>query len=214
LRPVELGPFDYEQPPRTSSLWVSEGLTSYFGELFTKRAGLASLTDYLATLSAHITADQNSPGRLVQTLEQSSLAVWTLGGTSGVGNDPNTTVSYYEKGAVVGFLLDAHIRRVTEGKRSLDDVMRLAYQRHSGRRGFTPTQFRQAAEDVAAEDLSQWFARVISSAEELDYSEALEWYGLRFAPADDPTKRWTLEIAPGATAAQRMHLAAFSAYVP
>ena len=214
LRPVELGPFDYEHPPTTASLWISEGLTSYFGELFTRRAGLASLSDYLATLSAHVAAVQNSPGRLVQTLEQSSLAVWTSGGTSGVGNDPNTTVSYYEKGAVVGFLLDAHIRRVTEGKRSLDDVMRLAYQRYSGRRGFTPIQFRQAAEDVAADDLSRWFARVISSTEELDYSEALDWYGLRFAPTDDPTKRWMLELAPGATAEQRMHLAALSAYAP
>lgn len=214
LRPVELGPFDYEQPPRTSSLWVSEGLTSYFGELFTKRAGLASLTDYLATLSAHIAAVQNSPGRLVQTLEQSSLAVWTLGGTSGVGNDPRTTVSYYEKGAVVGFLLDAHIRRVTEGKRSLDDVMRLAYRRHAGRRGFTPMQFRQAAEDVAAEDLSRWFARVISSTEELDYSEALEWYGLRFASTSEQTKRWELELDPRATAAQRMHLQALAGFVP
>jgi len=214
LRPVELGPFDYKQPPTTKSLWISEGLTSYFGELFTARGGLATLTEYLASLSAHISAVQDAPGRLVQTLEQSSLSVWTAGGTSGVGNDPSSTVSYYEKGAVVGFLLDAHIRRLTEGKRSLDDVMRLAYQRHSGRRGFTPTQFRQAAEDVAAEDLSRWFARTIASTAELDYSEALEWYGLRFAPTNDVAKRWTLELAPDATAAQRMHLQALAGFVP
>ena len=72
LRPVELGPFDYETPPSTSSLWISEGLTSYFGELIVVRAGLGSTEDYLRLLSSHINQLQNAPGRLVQTLEQSS----------------------------------------------------------------------------------------------------------------------------------------------
>jgi len=84
LRPIELGPFDYEDPPKTSSLWVSEGLTSYYGDLIVARAGLGARDHFLSSLSSHIGQFQRTPGRLVQTLEQSSLDVWS-GGTSGVG---------------------------------------------------------------------------------------------------------------------------------
>jgi len=204
LRPVELGPFDYEHPPSTPSLWIAEGLTSYYGELLATRGGDGAPSDFLRILSGHIRATQNSPGRLVQTLEQSSLQVWNAG-TSGVGQDPKTTVSYYEKGPPVGWILDAHIRRLTDDRHSLDDVMRLAYKRYSGAHGFTPEQFRQTAADVAGVSLEDLFHKTLATTEELDYTEALDWFGLRFAPSDDPTKAWTLEVRPDATDAQRRH---------
>jgi predicted metalloprotease with PDZ domain len=211
LRPVELGPFDYEHPPSTSSLWISEGLTSYFGELLVTRSGLATLDDALATLSAHIIHVQTSSGRLVQTLEQSSLDVWS-GGTSGIGRDSTTTISYYEKGPVVGFLLDAHIRRATDRRRSLDDVMRLAYRRYSGARGFTAAEFQEAAAEVAGVTLAAFFRRALASTEELDYAEALDWFGLRFTESSvQASSRWMLEVRPDATAAQREHLLAWMA---
>jgi predicted metalloprotease with PDZ domain len=194
LRPVELGPFDYENPPHTSSLWISEGLTTYFGELIVTRAGLAKVDDFLASMSAHIGQLQTAPGRLVQTLEQSSLDVWS-GGTSGVGRNRSTTVSYYVKGPVVGYLLDAKIRKATAEKRSFDDAMRLAYKRYSGDRGFTADQFRAATEEIAGVDLKEWFRRALASTEELDYTEALDWYGLRFAPPDEPAKKGSDEPA-------------------
>ena len=205
LRPVELGPFDYENPPRTSSLWISEGLTTYYGDLIVARAGLGGQENFLASMSALIGRLQNSPGRLLQTLEQSSLGVWTTG-TSGVGQDEAKTVSYYVKGPVVGFLLDARIRRATDGKKSLDDLMRLAYERYSRERGFTPEQFRATAEEVAGVDLEEWFRSAIGSTEELDYSEALAWFGLRFAAAEDPTKAWKLELGPDRSDVQKERL--------
>jgi predicted metalloprotease with PDZ domain len=205
LRPVELGPFDHENPPRTSGLWISEGLTNYYGELIVVRAGLGGRDDFLSSLSSHIGRLQNAPGRLVQTLERSSLDVWS-GGTSGIGRDGATTVSYYEKGPVVGFLLDARIRRATGGERSLDDLMRLAYARYSGDRGFTPEQFRSAAGEVAGTDLKGWFRRALASTEELDYTEALDWFGLRFVPSEESSKAWKLEVRADATDAQKGHL--------
>jgi len=102
LRPVELGPFDYEDPPQTGSLWISEGLTTYFGDLIVARAGLCKREEYLAAMSSHIDQLQNSAGRLVQSLEQSSLDVWSSG-TSGVGRNRATSVSYYVKGLSSGF---------------------------------------------------------------------------------------------------------------
>jgi predicted metalloprotease with PDZ domain len=207
LRPVELGPFDYEKEARTPSLWVSEGLTTYYGELIVARAGLGTPRDFLARLSSHIEAVQKSPGRLLQTLEQSSSEVWT-NSTSGVGVNSTKSVSYYDKGAVVGFLLDARVRSATDGAKTLDDVMKLAYKRYSGERGFTPEQFRATAEEVAGVALKEWFKKAIASTEELDYTEALDWFGLRFATPEGPqaVKTWKLDIREDATEAQNSHL--------
>jgi predicted metalloprotease with PDZ domain len=211
----------------TSSLWIAEVLTTYCGDLIVVRAGLGSTEDYLSAMSSHIDQLQNSPGRLLQSLEQASQDVWKSG-TSGVGRDRATKVSYYVKGPVVGWLLDARIRRETEDKQSLDNPMRLAYRRYSGGRAFTPEEFRRTAEEVAGTDLKEWFRNAISSAEELDYTPALDWYGLRFAPPEEPEKtsdaagegsskkdepkkkepegKWKLQIRSDATEAQKRHL--------
>lgn len=209
LRPVELGPFDYEKETHTSGLWVAEGLTTYYGELLMPRAGLATRDDILGNLTGKITQLQNNPGRLIQTLEQSSLDVWTSS-YSGVGQSPKT-VSYYVKGPVVGFLLDARIRKATDGAKSLDDVMRLAYQRYGGEKGFTADQFRETAEQVSGIDLKDWLHRAISSTEELDYAEALEWFGLEFTTPDPkkPDRKWKLVQRADASEAQKNHLNAW-----
>jgi predicted metalloprotease with PDZ domain len=208
LRPVELGQFDYEKEVRTSGLWVAEGVTTYYGELIVTRAGLATPKGFLARLSSHIDQLQKSPGRLLQSLEQSSEQVWT-NSFSGVGVDKKS-VSYYVKGALAGFLLDAKIRVLTKGGKSLDDAMKLAYERHSGERGFTSEQFRKCLSDTAGVDLKEYVGKLVASTQELDYTEALEWYGLRFAPAEGKqAKSWNLEIRPDCTDAQTAHLQAW-----
>jgi predicted metalloprotease with PDZ domain len=92
-------------------------------------------------------------------------------------------VSYYTKGSIVGLLLDARIRKLTNGTRSLDDVMREAYRRFSGERGYTPAEFRAVASGVAGADLGEFFRQSVDTAGELDYQEMLDWYGLQFTPA-------------------------------
>ena len=205
LRPVELGPFDYEHSPVTTGLWVGEGLTSYFGDLLAERSGLGSPQDYLNLESRHITDLQvRQPGRLVQTLEQSSAQMFER-------IPPDKKVDYYMKGPVVGLVLDAHIRHLTSGKKSMDDVIRLEYQRWSGARGYTADEFNQTVSDAAGVDVSALLHKLIATTEEVDYTEMLDWFGLRFMTGDDPTKTWTLEVRPDAMAAQREHLAAFMA---
>jgi predicted metalloprotease with PDZ domain len=86
--------------------------------------------------------------------------------------------------------------------------MRSAYERYSGERGFTPEQFRKTAEEVAGCDLKEWFRKAVASTEELDYAEALDWFGLRFAKAGDgqqSSKKWKLETRPDASEAQKQH---------
>ncbi len=207
LRPVVLGPFDYEAAPTTPSLWIAEGLTTYYADLFDVRAGLASPADWLGWMSKLIAGLQHTPGRLVQTLSQSSLDVWNSE-ASGVRMDQAKTVSYYTKGPVVGLLLDAHIRRLTHDSASLDDVMRAAYAKYGGAHGYTPAQFQAVASAVAHTDLTSWFHKALDTTDELDYGEMLDWFGLQLADTAGPASRWALEPVADPTAAQTAHLRA------
>jgi predicted metalloprotease with PDZ domain len=194
LRPVELGPFNYEDEVHTRSLWVAEGITDYYADLTVHRAGLSSLEEILESLSNQIEELQTTPGRLVQSVEQASFDAW-IKYYRPDENSPNVSISYYTKGAVLGFLLDAKIRRATQGEKSLDDVMRAAFQRFSGPRGFTPDEFRAVAEQVGGLSLRSFWDAAVEGRAELDYSEALETFGLRFRPVevlrgDRPGRAW------------------------
>jgi len=179
LRPIELGPFDYEHENYPRSLWVSEGLTDYYADLQLVRARLIGAGEYLNRLSDTIRTLQSTPGRLTQTAEIASFDAW-IKQYRPDENTVNTVVSYYTKGAVLGFVLDARIRSATSDGKSLDDVMRLAFARYSGARGFTPEDFRKTASEVAGTDLNAWFTRALNSTEEVDYRQALDWFGLEF----------------------------------
>jgi predicted metalloprotease with PDZ domain len=182
LRPIELGPFDYDAENYTRSLWIAEGITDYYADLVLRRAGLIGDDAYLNELSNVIESLQTTPGRLVTPVESSSFDAWIKFYREDE-NTRNTNVSYYTKGAVIGFVLDARIRRLTSGRRSLDDVMRAAYRSYAGARGFTPVGFRKIVSEVAGADLSGWMAQLLETTEEIDYGDALDWFGLRFTAA-------------------------------
>jgi predicted metalloprotease with PDZ domain len=185
LRPVEFGPFDYENENYTRSLWIAEGITEYYGPLSVRRAGLSSIEEYLGSLSETIHLLQSTPGRQVQSAEQASWDAW-IKLYRPDENSANSTISYYTKGAVVGWLLDARIRHATNGAKSLDDLMRPAFERFSGERGFTPEEFKALAGDVAGVPLDDFFRHTVESTEELDYTETLDWFGLRFKQPETP----------------------------
>jgi predicted metalloprotease with PDZ domain len=183
LRPVELGPFDYENENITRSLWVVEGVTDYYAELLVHRAGLSSQAEYLDALSNKIEEIQTTPGRAVQSAALASHDAW-IKYYRPDENSPNSSLSYYTKGAVLGFLLDARIRKATAGAKSLDDVMRAAYPRFSGAKGYTPAEFRAVAEQVAGMGLGAFWETAVEGTAELDYTEVLDLLGLRFRAAD------------------------------
>ena len=187
LRPAELGPFDYEGEVYTKNLWVAEGVTAYYTELGVRRAELCSDSEFFEAMSALIRRLQTTPGRLLHPLEMASYDAWIKLYRSDE-NTPNTTISYYVKGAIVAFLLDAKIRCATNDAKSLDDMMRLAYARYSGEIGFTREEFRSLAEEVAGLSLGCWFVSALETTGELDYTEALDWFGLRFAPSEASCK--------------------------
>ncbi len=179
LRPKALAKYDYQSEVYFDELWIAEGITSYYDELALVRAGLTKPKEYLANLSKQIETVQTLPGRQKQSLVESSHDAW-IKYYRPDENSTNTTINYYNKGAIAGMLLDVAIRKRTANQKSLDDVMRLMYQRYAEKDGFTNVEFATVASEVAGNDLSAWFQRSIYSTDELDFAEAFEWLGLQF----------------------------------
>ncbi|MBK9388948.1 MAG: M61 family metallopeptidase [Bacteroidetes bacterium] len=182
IRPYELGPFDYDRENNTNLLWVSEGLSVYYEYLMVRRAGLMSDEDLLSSIAGNISTFENDPGRNFQSLIGSSYNTWSDGP---FGNKPGTqdkSISYYEKGPVIGFILDLSIRNATKNNKSLDDVMRFLYYHYYKKlqRGFTDAEFQKACEDIAGISLAGEF-EYVNTTKEIDYAEYLSYAGLRIS---------------------------------
>ncbi|HYE13337.1 MAG TPA: PDZ domain-containing protein [Pyrinomonadaceae bacterium] len=204
IRPDALGPFDYTRENYTRLLWAAEGLTSYYEDLLVRRAGLMTDKDYLGIAARSIQALQETPGRLEQSLEEASFDAW-IKYYRPDENTVNSAVSYYDKGAIVGMLLDLEIRRRSKGSRSLDDVMRYLYEEFAKKnRNYTPEDFRRAAERAAGSGLEEFFRRYVAGREELDYDPALAAVGLRLdtTGAGEPAGRAAAGAFLGATLAE------------
>ena len=178
IRPFELGPFNYDKENRTNLLWVSEGLTVYYEYLIAKRVGLADEKTLYTYLEDNINAVESNPGHLLQSLSQSSYSTWSDGPFGKRG----TTISYYDKGPVVGLLLDFSIRNATQNKKSLDDVMRFLYWNYykNFQRGFTDAEFQDACESISGVPLTDIFEYVYTT-KELDYNKYLKYAGLKIS---------------------------------
>jgi predicted metalloprotease with PDZ domain len=195
IRPDALGPFDYTQENYTRLLWVAEGITSYYENQFVRRAGLMTDRQYLEAVARDIQSLQNAPGRLEQSAEESSFDAW-IKQYRPDENSINSTISYYDKGAILGLVLDLEIRRRSNGARSLDDVMRSLYNDfYKKGRNYTPEDFQRTAEQAAGASLEEFFRRFVRGREELDYNAALEWVGLRLDTASAAAARPAVEEA-------------------
>jgi predicted metalloprotease with PDZ domain len=186
IRPLALGPFDYDMENLTDMLWVSEGLTVYYEDIVLVRGGLMTPESYLAKLAGSISRFENGGGHHFQSATESSLTTW---GTSGVGGDRNTTISYYDNGAMLGMMLDLAIRNGSGNAKSLDDVMRSLYRTYDlgKKRGFTDAEFRQECERAAGGSLAEVF-EYASTTRDVDYTKYLAYAGLRITgmPKDAP----------------------------
>ena len=181
IRPDALGPFDYNQENYTRLLWVAEGITEYYANLIVRRAGLISNEDYLNHLARQIEDFQNTPGREVMSAEEASFDAW-IKFYRPDENSVNSQISYYDKGELLGMLLDLEIRRRTDNLKSLDDVMRYLYTEFFQKgRNYTPADFQKACESMAGASLEQFFARYVRGHDDLipAYDEILAGAGLR-----------------------------------
>ncbi len=186
IRPAALWPYDYMREQLTTLHWFTEGVTSYYEGLTARRAGLEPVETFLANMAQQIDALQKTPGREVVPVALASWDSWLSG--YGQGN-PNISVNFYGKGAILGFLLDAVIRDRTDGARSLDDVLRYLYQTYYLQgRGVPEDGVRLAAEQVTGTSLADFFARCVDGTDELPYDELLRPFGLEVRAVTDSTR--------------------------
>jgi predicted metalloprotease with PDZ domain len=193
LRPRPLGPFDYTQMVHTPSLWISEGLTSYYGELEVERAGLITPERYLENIGKLITKFEAEPGRRERSIEDTSWDTWFANGEAirQETNLANTWYSYYDGGQIMGHILDFAIREATGNQKSLDDWMRLLYSRYAlPNPGFEPEDPVRAASEVAGKDLSELFRRYISGKEAIPYEKYFAYAGITVEKKLDSGKIW------------------------
>lgn len=181
LRPKSLVKYDYEAEVYTPSLWIAEGVTSYYEDVLLCRSGITEPQNLVNSLSGMIRGVQNREGRKVQSLRDSSHDAW-IKFYRPEENSRDTQVSYYNKGAVAAFLLDVEIRKASEGKKSLDDALRIMYDQYADGVGYTSKDFRKVCSDVAGEDLNEWFESAIDSTDELDYQNVADVLGMRVGP--------------------------------
>src|SRR6266571_2743510 len=148
IRPAILGPFDYTHEQNTRNLYVSEGMTSYWAAIGLKRSGVWSLKDYYDDLTQQVVMLQSSPGRKIMSVELSSWDTWNRG-----DNATNNRIDYYNKGQLIGNLLDLEIRHRTGNKRSLTDVFVYLMRNHGlPKPGFEEKHgFRDAVELITRE---------------------------------------------------------------
>ena len=190
LRPVELGPWDFTRPANTRALWIAEGFTNYYGHLMMRRAGIWDELRFFSTESQTVSGIENSPGSQLMSAEQSSLLAPFLDDAPHAqrNNLANTSISYYPKGELIGLVLDLLIRGKTDGKASLDDVMRRMYDQYYLRspnatyylrgRGYTIEEFERVAAEVSGANLDNFFQRYALGVEMLPYDEALAYVGM------------------------------------
>lgn len=179
IRPFVLGPFDYDREVLTPMLWFSEGGTVYYQERILNNAGITSDEQFLKAMERNLLSHENIPGHLFQSVAQSSWDTW-INFFSRSENSRDVTISYYEKGCTISFLLDLAIRHGSSNKKSLDDVMRtLYYDYHKAQdRGFTDEEFRKECEKAASTRLGEIFDKYIPTTDAIDYNKYLAYAGL------------------------------------
>jgi predicted metalloprotease with PDZ domain len=188
IQPQALEESALDREAYTEDLWAYEGVTSYYDELALMRAGLLDLNGYCELIAEAATRLWRTPGRLKQSLAESSFDAWTKFYRPDE-NTPNAVVSYYNKGALVALCLDLTLRLESQGRCDLDQVMRLLWQRH-GLTGVPAPEhaLETLALEISGMDLRDFFERMVRGTDDPPLAELLQAFGidaqLRHMPGD------------------------------
>ncbi len=191
LRPIVLGPFDYDNENYTTDLWIAEGFTAYYQNLVLRHANLSTPEVYLNAVTGEINTIENQPGLKIQPLAEASFDAWIKSYRPNE-NSINTGISYYDKGAVIAMLLDLEIINDTKGGKSLDDVMKYMYNTYykEKNRGYTDVEFKQGLEKFAGTNLDEFYKKYIYGTDAIDYKKYLGYAGYtlydELAESNDP----------------------------
>ena len=179
IRPIELLPYDFTKENYFRTCFVVEGCTTYYGDLFLKRAGVFTVESYVKELQVYMKRHFENSANSSQSLADSSFDLWLDGYEKGI---PNRKVSVYHKGALVALILDLYLRKKSNHKNSLDDVMRLLWLRFGKPFiGYAIQDYIDIVEEVAGESLEWYWNDCIFTSEPLEQrlNDALAFVGLQ-----------------------------------
>lgn len=179
LRPIALGPFDYENENYTTNLWIAEGFTSYYENKYMYRAGFRDEAGFVNNYLGLIGTVMNTPGAKINSAAASSFDAWINPAYRPSENSKNTFISYYTKGAVVGILMDLEIANATKGSKSLDDVMKAMYwQCKTLKRGYTDSEFKAMVEKVSGVSFTSFWAKYVTGTADVEYAKYFGYAGI------------------------------------
>ncbi|WP_082103083.1 M61 family metallopeptidase [Robbsia andropogonis] len=188
IKPDVFAPYDLHEECYTPLLWLFEGFTSYYDDLMLVRAGVIGQKDYLKLVGKTLGGVLRNSGRLKQSVAQSSFDAWTKYYRQDE-NAANAIVSYYTKGSLVALAFDLRIRAHTDGEKSLDDVMRLLWQRYGrtfytadGGRGVRPDEVVPLMREATGVDLTELHALAVDGTEDLPLAALLAPFGVTISP--------------------------------
>lgn len=166
IRPIQLGPFNYDEENYTTLLWVMEGFTSYYDELLLRRAGLLTQQEYISKLQSVINYVEGSVGARVQSVAHASFDAW-IKAYRPTENSSNTTMTYYSRGSMLAALIDIQIIEKYDGKKCLDHFLQVLYNKYYKelKRGFTELEFQEELEAFLGQDLDVFFAKYVYGTE-------------------------------------------------
>lgn len=198
LRPIALGPFDYENENYTRALWEAEGFTSFYEDYILRMAGFHTPEQYMAVVAADINGIENQPGNRVQSVADASFDAWIKYYRPNE-NSGNSTISYYNKGSVLASLLNLSILGSTNGEKNLSDAMRLLYTKYYKelKRGFRDDELKQALEQVGGKNLDDFFKKYVYGTDPIDYAPFFEPVGLKLVNQNANAQDAYLGVAVG-----------------
>jgi predicted metalloprotease with PDZ domain len=179
IRPIELGPFNYDEENYTSLLWVMEGFTSYYDELLLRRAGYYSEDTYISKLQSSLNYVEGSVGTRIQPVAHASFDAW-IKAYKPTENSANTSMTYYTRGALLAALMDAQIIAKFNGTKCLDHFLQALYTDFYKKqnRGFSEAEFEKAFSAFMQEDMSGFFKNYVYETKVPDYKTVFEKIGV------------------------------------
>lgn len=179
IRPIELGPFDYDREVYTTLLWVMEGFTSYYDELLLKRAGYYTNDQLLSKITSGVNYVEGTEGSRVQPVAHASFDAWIKAYRPNE-NSSNTTMTYYSRGAMLAAILDAKIITKYKGEKCLDHFLQKLYQDFYKKqnRGFSEQEFKTALSDFMGEDMNPFLNDFVYGTKTPDFSEIFKPLGI------------------------------------
>jgi predicted metalloprotease with PDZ domain len=179
IRPQTLEPVDYTRENYTRALWFSEGCTSTAADFIELRGGLIDETHFEQDIASGIGELERRPAHLTQSAEESSLDAWLEG--DAYYRRPQRSISYYNKGELLGITLDLVVREASHGQASLREMFQWMNQNYAkqGKFFLDSEGVREAAEAVSHADLAWFFAKYVAGTEEIPWNDFFSVVGLR-----------------------------------